>query len=702
MTDTEIMKFLSVIPCKYAQDAEAADKVLEQDELQRLSALCHLMQDINSISADFDTAGKVIAEIYVKHDTYAIPALIRKIMYFLVYQAYGLQDTKKERKYGKLKNLSYQSMIMESVNKRFLELGKTKKWTNKLWSGDKWGMNPLRDYCDNIFDNLLSNSTNTTSYKAPEVLLSYAGKKINDYGYMLKSLVDQIPNYNIFVDAFGGSGAATMNIEPLQGCRYVLNDYDRVNVNYFRVLATRHTEFIEKMQKIQEHLKKYIDIKYIPTEEECDDFDSEVWVAYREGENRRIVEAIQKGQLKQTYQEGKNVGVSPKEGTKFTGFQKVNINDYNFLDVEDYEDIEIDSIPWGDIDVYDLLQYVNSKYTTSDGREITFEDSAKNFEFKRYLLEYLLDKDNQKQYSTKIKVSDFTKTLQAVYNHSAQEGSKNSSGEKIGNSVIVKYAKGLWYKYDVLIDEYRNSNKQVDVEVAVGFFFKHCFMKDGINDEISGVVSDNVDKFNDIDFMQLEDYHNRIRYCELLQKEGQYLVNDNGLNTENTIFYADPPYSATRGYEVSFGKKEMKTLISGFDKVKGNFIYSCVAGVASKNTRKCIKNNNFNYDALEEIAYEDNGNEKFVKQRKEIAEMLSWFLDICNDRQLYVIFNGFTGVSAKEMLKTCVTYNIKLEVMITDIDFDVDLINQNNPYNTIFRKMDFSEFYKIEKSILLG
>ena len=346
MTDAEIMKFISMIPCKYSNNAEAADKELEPQDIQKLSEICHLMQDINSISADFDTAGKVIAEIYAKHDTYAVPTLIRKVMYFLVYQAYDLQDTKKERKYGKLRLLAYQREIMESVNKGFVELGKDKKWTNKLWNNDKWGMNPLKDYCDNIFENLFSESTSTTVYNVPDVCMGYAGKKNGEYGYMIKSLVDQI-DYSVFIDAFGGSGAATMNIEPLQGCRYVINDFDRVNVNYYRVLSTRYTEFIEQMQNIKERIEKYDEMVDVPAEEDCDTFDNKVWLAYKEGENRRIVEAIQKGQLKQTYQENKNVGVSPKENVEFKSIQGINVNDYDFLDAQGIDDTELDSIPWG-------------------------------------------------------------------------------------------------------------------------------------------------------------------------------------------------------------------------------------------------------------------------------------------------------------------------------------------------------------------
>lgn len=701
MTDTEIMEFLNVIPCKYSKDAEAADKLLEQEDIQKLSELCHLMQNVNSISDDFDIAGQAIAEIYGKHDTYAVPALIRKIMYFLVYQAYSLQDIKKERRIGILRKSAYQKMIMESVNKGFESLGKTKKWTPKLWNGDKWGMNPLKDYCDNIFDSLLNNPTSTSVYTAPDVIMGYAGKKNGEYGFMLKSLVEQVPDYKVFIDGFGGSGAATMNIEPLQGCRYVINDYDKVNVNYYRVLATRHTEFIEEMQKLQHCIKKYENVTYVPDEEECDDFDKKVWLAYKVGENKSIVKAIQKGQLKQTYQEGKNVGVVAKNGVKFKGVKGANLNDYDFLDADVIEDIDPNVIPWGDIDVYDLVKYVNSKYTTAEGKEITFDILAKNFEFKRYLLEYLLDKDNQKKYSTKMKVGDLVNTLNRIYNHSAQEGSVDSSGKKIGNSVIIKYTKGLWYMYDEMLDSYRNSKKQVDVEVAVGFFFRHCFMEGGIKEEVSGVISGRLDRFLKMNFNELENYHNRIKYCELLQQEGQYLVKDRGLNVDNAVFYADPPYSATEGYEVYFGEKEMKALISSFEEVRGNFIYSCVAGVGSSDTRGYVSKDGFKYDDLE-IDFTYNVSEKHLKQRKEIAKMFSWFIDICREKPLYVLFGRYQNSTAKEMLETSVSYNIKLELMITDIDFDVELINQNSEYEIVFCKMDFVTFYDIVSPILLG
>ena len=256
--------------------------------------------------------------------------------------------------------------------------------------------------------------------------------------------------------------------------------------------------------------------------------------------------------------------------------------------------------------------------------------------------------------------------------------------------------------YDVMLSEYRQSNRQVDVEVAVGFFFRHCFMVGGIDEEISGVVQINLEKFLRKDFTKLEAYHNRIKCCELLNQEGQYLVSDRGLNTSSAIFYFDPPYSATKGYEVYFGKKEMKTLISGFKKIKGNFIYSCVAGVSSSKTRNYIENNDFDYDALEGIAYLDNGDQKFIKTRNDIAEMFSLFLDVCKEKQLYVIFSGFSSVSAIEMLKTCVSYNIKLEVMITDIDFDIDVINKNSLFARIFHKMDFLDFYNIVRPILVS
>ena len=704
----EVMEFIERIPCKYSRRAESANKKLEPEDIQRLVELCTLMQDVDNIDADFDTAGRVIAEIYMKKEG-VVPELIRKVMYLLVYQAHILRGVEWTAS-GNIRDYGYQAKIMESVNKYFRQAKREGEWAKNLWSGDKWGMSPYKDFCDNYYENLSTNKeSNNQSYQIPDVIIPYAGKKNGRYGYMIKSLVEQVPDYGVFIDAFGGSGAATMNIEPLKGCRYIINDYDKVNVNYYIVLATRPDAFIKGSKYVQDHVKKYGNKNNLPREEDYDDFDRAVWNYYEYGENKRIVRAIHKAQLKQTIQGKIDVGVS-FDGNTPRKLKDVDLDDTYFTN-DDYSD-DYAEIPWGDIDGYDLLKFVNERYEDANGEEITFETLVNNFEFKRYLLEYLLDENNQAKYQGIERIGSITKTLKAIYDHSGEEkeviNPETNKKEIIGNSPQIKYVKGLWYMYDEMLANFRKEtpketkyHKQANVEVAIGFFFRHCFMANGINEEITGVGNVNLKKYLKVDFDKLIPYHERIKYCEIMNEQGQYLSGNGGLNKDNAVFYFDPPYSATSGYEIYFGEKEMSALISGFAKIKGKFIYSCVAGIsASGADDKYIKENQFKYDALEVDAYNEVSN-KFLGYRKQIAGMFEMFFPINEKKLLYVIFACLPDVSAEEMLEICVSYNIKLEIMITDIDFDIDVINNNNTDNArTFKKISFIDFYKIVKPIL--
>lgn len=112
-------------------------------------------------------------------------------------------------------------------------IGSKNTWT-------KWGISPQKDYEKNY-------------YTPVKILFYYNGKKHNELGYMLNSLVRQ-SGANYFYDLFGGSGTATLSVAPLK--YNYLSDIEANIYNFYNVLKTKCNAFKCELSSLIEIIEK--------------------------------------------------------------------------------------------------------------------------------------------------------------------------------------------------------------------------------------------------------------------------------------------------------------------------------------------------------------------------------------------------------------------------------------------------------------
>lgn len=122
------------------------------------------------------------------------------------------------------------SQIMNDLHERCIDLGYPYfKNTNKVFQYDKWSIVP---------DEMLRKRT----YIPPKIPISYAGMKVGWLGYMISELQKQVP-YKKFLDAFGGSGASSVQFRHNKDAEYYINDFHFANVSYYKVLLAPEKEY---------------------------------------------------------------------------------------------------------------------------------------------------------------------------------------------------------------------------------------------------------------------------------------------------------------------------------------------------------------------------------------------------------------------------------------------------------------------------
>ena len=85
----------------------------------------------------------------------------------------------------------------------------------------------------NFFSRTKSSARNlydTKEYKQPELPCNYMGQKRDQLAFAISNLVNQAGRHNVFVDIFGGSGAATVAFKHRNNCEYVYNEKNRIAV----------------------------------------------------------------------------------------------------------------------------------------------------------------------------------------------------------------------------------------------------------------------------------------------------------------------------------------------------------------------------------------------------------------------------------------------------------------------------------------
>ena len=253
----EVESFMALIPDGRGDRARNADKYVSEADKKKLNDFIVYVSK-NRDSQWYDKAYKIIAEVSKsslnnynscnhsnRKSFHTVPLCIRKAIYFVVYARYV-------NEYGVVHNDSikikrgFQEDTIDNINKELQAINATFTYSNKSFNSDKWDLSPYNDFKKGIF----------VVYKVP---FKYMGQKNGIYGFMISSLYEQCyetQKFEVFLDAFGGSGAAVIRVPEYKGVKKYINDYDPIIYNFYNVMKNDYSIFIKQWRKIFKDIKQ--------------------------------------------------------------------------------------------------------------------------------------------------------------------------------------------------------------------------------------------------------------------------------------------------------------------------------------------------------------------------------------------------------------------------------------------------------------
>ncbi|MFW5630878.1 MAG: hypothetical protein ACOCNB_08865 [Acetivibrio ethanolgignens] len=239
MTTQQVREYLNeILPqTKKYNKSIKADSKLSNKEIDKL---CQFVSDFDSLEEQFDWRSEIsnITSIACRLQTKetvkadnkagsipktpdAMPFLIRQVLFYL-----GVACSFYE--------LAPQAEILKVLKENGLNL-----------SHNFYSRMRVTDY------------VNMQKYKQPKMLFPYLGQKHNELGVAVKNLVYQAGDYNLFIDVFGGSCAASLAFPRRNNSVYIYNDLDDGLCNLFDIISDDedYTTLIEYIRCLQEDLR---------------------------------------------------------------------------------------------------------------------------------------------------------------------------------------------------------------------------------------------------------------------------------------------------------------------------------------------------------------------------------------------------------------------------------------------------------------
>ncbi len=182
----------------------------------------------------------------VNKPTTRLPVFIKILVYYMAYRAFELYDNADEVAKKTLQKPSQAGVLdyigrMEVVDKKKVYQGY--KLSNKTFT--YFGISPELFYDIN-------------HYKQVALPMSYAGAKVKYLGYLINYLSAYAGSYKCFVDLFGGAGFASLAVKKQDTTKYMINEYDFFNINFYKVMADDdlYKLFIEELNKLRQIIQE--------------------------------------------------------------------------------------------------------------------------------------------------------------------------------------------------------------------------------------------------------------------------------------------------------------------------------------------------------------------------------------------------------------------------------------------------------------
>lgn len=603
----------------------------------------------------------------------------------------------------------------------------------------KWGISPQKDYERNC-------------YVPIRYLFYYNGIKHNELGYMLNSLVKQ-SGAKYFYDLFGGSGTATLSIAPFK--YNYLSDIEPNIYNFYNVVR----EECSSLKRVLKNTIKLIDNPprdeiYSRGKEELEKrFKNQIIKRVKEFKSRldsevndNYPEIIPEAKSQQCWWPEYKLVVIDNIESQLKAFTKLIdlLPDKETKNYFLYSERELGSWYIDDnkyaldtlYDEYENFKNPNPSLIYALGLYRDYETKDDKY-FELYSNNY---KELSKAYGSPEEVSDYYRT----YLSNLKDDKDSSSNQK------------LLYP-------------ELDVERAAEFYFLHCFAFSG-TPSITGVnidalielkVSLDIESYRKQDpyIMQcatpdelvikeklisrgirgLEVVSERLQKVELdlmdahsilnktLQDIGSSNTNKKNftlnhlrslevLDREECIFYLDPPYPGTVEYrgntateEKNEGKEEKLDSFNYnmfYKDIKGlkraKWVVSCEAGISRRS--KTANNETKNSSNASKVS-------DFLEKFRSYAKYA--IFPITHEAQNNGA-NKTNSQRAKDFLEEKIRENIKVEVMITNFDFncpDKQFLRNRNAQDTTsydfsktrnlgYCKVEYEDFWQIIQPLL--
>jgi hypothetical protein len=536
------------------------------------------------------------------------------------------------------------------------------------------------------------------------MIFQYLGRKTDSLGTAIKWLVYQAGAYDVFIDVFGGTGAASVAMPRRNNAAYIYNDIDKGMSNLWDVIADNelYKELIKDLKDLQLDLER----EYTWEFEEEIDFSSEI-IKYNGGKDIDPLEPINRKSepyfsdivnwMKSLCLAIDDAGIEDTEFIdKVYGVEEPSDQElyYNYIKYYNYINEHIIALQ-GDYNnsfkIPDIHMEYDSRYDIDIPKGYNKDDHIKVKPVKRKLKETDKDKDpigyiDYIDYTGQLNLSRFfewyayfSNYIKYDYDPDGHDKSIKAvaeifvdfvtfrgirSGDAIP-SIYVSYEEKWEYYYACDTDpkfprEYNVWKKFTETDFDTIITRLHSLIKK--NKSKTGTertVVENKD-FRDI----IPQYS-----CLSMNKK---------MKQNHPLFYLDSPYLNTTGYRTNFGASDMDDLIKALKASRDKFIFSCRA-CKSSNAGKAGTNN-----AL----------------RKANQSILSGVFDVFDrefgNNNLYVLtIEPLTNATRKQNIKdsffkNLVKKNKIAEVMITNYE-----IHSFDDPDAKFIVYGFAEFMRL-------
>lgn len=160
----------------------------------------------------------------IKGETSKIPTLLKVLWWYMSFQAQNIELNFGERVIEGKRGMAIGDQTILNFLNEMIEKALGFKLAKKTFT--EFAVSPNR-------------YLGAVTYNQIKLPNTYAGAKVDAWGYPINYLSRIVKEYDIFLDLFGGGGYATLAVNPLINVEYYINEITFLNTMYYQVLADK-------------------------------------------------------------------------------------------------------------------------------------------------------------------------------------------------------------------------------------------------------------------------------------------------------------------------------------------------------------------------------------------------------------------------------------------------------------------------------